>query len=412
MALFKVQKLLSLMYYGLPLGVRNVIGPVLEPAYFTVNRILAIVPQLHLSVYQFQGKSRWDDRNLTTLLFGEGRGMLPYILDRLYADKPTKEKLGKVFLWRVKSAIALDAPRTDLVLVGIDEVFSRFLSRQGFVVIPEWVMFKLDLAKPLPKGKRSKALQNNLRKVRKYKYDSEITQDPAKFEYFYHHMYLPYAAKKYGELSLVGGFRDLSKIFERGTLLLVNRGNECVAGTLLQVDNTTISARYLGVKDGKIEYVEEGALAACYYFTVNWARDKGYRWIDFGHCRPFFNDGVFIHKKSWGMEVMISNRPMLATKAVFGMKICNREQGLLDFLVKNPFITIDQGRLKGLIFAQQEHPLTCEEIQSLYRTHYIPGIDRFIISSSQGFTQEAEEFASAQSPHRLSLISLNPNTFC
>ena len=71
---------------------------------------------------------------------------------------------------------------------------------------------------------------------------------------------------------------------------------------------------------------------------------------------------------------------MLATKAVFGMKVCNHDHGLTEFLATNPFITIDQGKLKGLIFAQQEHPLTCEEIQSLYRTYYIPGIDSFIIS--------------------------------
>lgn len=410
MGLSKFQDLLSIIYDGLPGSVRSFISPALEPAYFTVIRVLLIASQIHLSVYQLQGKGRWGDGTLITLLFGEGRG-IPYVLDLLYAEEPTKKHLGKVFIWKIKSQIKLDVPRADLVLVGIDGIFSRFLSRQGFIVIPEWVMFKLDLAKPLPKGRRNKALRENLRKVRKYEYCFEMTRDPAKFEYFYHQMYLPYAAKKYGELSLVGSFRNLRRIFEKGVLLLVNRRDECISGFLIGMGDKTVSAHYAGVREGKIEHLEKGALAACYYFTISWAKEKGYEWVDFGHCRPFFNDGGFFHKKTWGMEIRRSNRLMPATKAVFGIKVCNHQQGLLVFLAKNPFIFIDRGKLKGLIFAQQEHPLTLGEVQALFKTYYIPGIDSFVIASFQGFTQQAEEFASSQSPQRLYLTSLNPDTF-
>jgi len=399
------------MYYWLPVGVRIFIGPVLEPAYFKVKRILSIVSQLHQSVYQFKGKGRWGDGALTTLVYGEGRGALPYILDLLYAGKPTKEKLRNAFIWEIKSQIDSNPSRADLVLVAIDEIYSQFLSQQGFTVIPEWIMFKLDLAKPFPKSRKNKGLYDNLRKVSKYGYSFEMTRDPAKFEYFYHHMYLPYAANKHGKLSLVGGFRALWKIFERGKLFLVNRKDECISGFLVEMQDKTVSARCLGVKDGKIEYVEEGALAACYYFIISWAKDKGYDWVDFGHCRPFFNDGVFLHKKRWGMEIMKSNRLAFDGKAVFGMKVCNYKQGLLNFLAKNPFISINQGKLKGLIFTQQDHPLTLEEIRALVGTYHIPGIDSFVISSSQGFTQEAEGFASSQSPQRLYLASLNGTTF-
>ena len=409
--MFKFQRLLSTFYDGLPVGMRNFVGPVVEPAYFNVKRILSIVSQLRLPVYHFTGKSRWGDETLTILLFGEGRGMLPYILDLVYAGKPTKKGLGKTFIGNVKSDISSYGPNVDLVLIGMDEFFSRFLSQPGFFVLPEWIMFKMDLTKPFPRGGRNKGLSNNLRKVRKYQYSFEITRDFAKFENFFHYMYLPYAANKYGELSLVGGFRDLRKIFKKGALLLVNRGNECVAGSLLQMDDMTISARYLGVKDGNFQYVEEGVLAACYYFTITWAGEEGYDWVDFGHCRPFLNDGAFYHKKTWGMEVMKSIRPMLATKAVFGMKVCSHKQGLLDFLAKNPFISLDQGKLKGLIFPQQDHPLTLEETQALNKTYYIPGIDNLVIASLRGFTREAEEFVSSQSPQRLYLTRLNPDTF-
>lgn len=411
MALLRAQKLLSALYDRLPVGLRNCFGPVLEPSYFSIKRAMSILSQLNLPAYRLQGKGRWGEGSLTTLLFGEGRGMLPYILHLLYDERPKRVKLGKIFIGNVKSYIKSNNSGANLILIGIDEFYVRFLSRLGFMVIPEWVMFKLDLTKPFPGEGRSKGLNNNLRKVRKYKYTYEVTNDFAKFEHFYYHMYLPYAANRYGELSLVGGFRDLRKIFERGALLLINRGDECIAGDLLQMDDKTISARYTGITDGKTEYVAQGALAACYYFVIRWAREKGYTWIDFGHCRPFFNDGVFMHKKSWGMEVMKSARPMLATKAVFGMKIWNCEKGLLKFLAKNPFVVVQEGILKGLIFSCKENPLTVQDILACYRMYDIHGIDSFDIVSAQGFTQEAKEFAFSQSPQRLYLKCFTSNTF-
>ncbi len=401
MALSGFQRLLSVAYDALPTSVRTSVGPVVEPAYFHTKRFLSILARLNVPVYRIQGKSRWSEETITTLLYGEGRGLLPYILNLVYAGKPEKKNIGKTFIGKAISHTHPDAPKPDLVLVGTDECFSRFLSRQGFMVMPEWVMFKLDITKPLPDGRSSRTLKDNLRKVRKYNYSYEITHDFTKLEYFYHHMYLPYARNRYGELSLVGGLRDLRKIFERGALLLVNRNNECIAGDLLQMQGNMISARYTGITDGKMEYLGQGALAACYYFAQIWAKEKGYTWVDYGHCRPFFDDGVFHHKKTWGMEIMKSTRPMLATKAVFGIKACTDNPGVLDFLAKNPCVSMDKGRLKGLIFTQEDHPLTIDEIQALEKKYYIPGIDGFVIASRQGFTQDAEEFASSQSPRGL-----------
>ena len=109
------------------------------------------------------------------------------------------------------------------------------------------------------------------------------------------------------------------------------------------------------------------------------------------------------------MEIMKSTRPMLATKAVFCMKICNHQQEVLDFLANNPFVSINEGKLKGLIFSLQDHPLSLNEIQAINKEYFIPGIDKLVITSSRGFTKESEEFTSSQSPQRLHLEGLNSN---
>jgi hypothetical protein len=391
--------------------VRSKTDPVLRPISFAVKRILSILLNLHVPAYQLQGKSRWGEDTINTILLGAGRGMLPYILDVIYADKPTKKRLGKIFIGEAKSYSILNSQKADLVFIGLDEIFSRFLSRRGFMVMPEWVMFKLDTTKSLPTGRKGRGLRDNLRKAMKYGYHSEMTRDPTKFEYFFYHMYLPYADKKYGELSLVGGFQSLWKIFEKGGLLLVNRENESLAGYLLEMKDKIVSARYVGVKDGNVHYVEEGALLICYYYTIAWAKENGYEWVDFGYCRPFFNDGPFIHKKRWGMEIMKSNRLTLDSKAIFGIKVCNYKQDVLDFFMNNPFIALDEGKLKGHLFSQQDHPLTLEEAQALLKNYYIPGLDTLVITSVKGFTRSAEEFASSQSPQRLFLSGMDLNVF-
>lgn len=399
-------------YDRLPLKVRVRIAPVLEPAYFTLKRIFSIASQFRLSVYQFQGERRWGNGTLVTLLFGEGRGMLPYILNLLYSEEPTRKRLGNAFIFKIKSLIESDDHAVDLVLIATDQIFSRFLPRLGFIVIPEWITFKLDLQKPLLTSNRHCSLYSNIKKIHKHKYRFEMTKDPERFRYFYQQMYLPYKGKKYGETPSAGVLRNLERIFERGGLLLVKRDNEYIAGFLVQMDDKKIYARASGVKDGNIKYVNEGAVAAGYYFIVLWAKNNGYKCVDFGHCRPFINDGLFFHKKTWGMTIEKSNRIDFAARAVFGIRACHHQQVLLDFLAKNPLIVIDRGRLKGLHIIQQEHALAPGEVQSFLRTHYVPGMDGFVMASSHGFTKEAEEFASSQAPQELYLKVLGPDNSC
>ena len=414
MSSYEFQEILSIIYDWLPKSMREFISPVVEPAFFFIKRVLLIASQIWLSVYLLQGKEKWSGSSLTTLFFGglffaEQRAV-PYFSDLLYSEEPTKESLGKVFIWKIKSKLNLNIPKADLIFIGIDGFFSRFLFRRGFTIIPAWVLFKLDLSKPLPeiwKLPKNKSLRENLRKVRKHKYSYEVTRDPAKFEYFYHQMYLPYIPKRFGKSTLLSGFHYMKLIFEKGQLLLVKRGDEYISGNIIGIHNRSAFPAYIGIREGKVEYLKQGALAACYYFTILWAKERGYKWLDFGHCRAFLNDGVFYHKKKWGMEIKRSKR----VGAIFGMKICNLNQGTRNFLAKNPFIFIDQGKIKGLSLIQHNYPLTLEEVRSLFKTYYIPGVDCLVILSPQGFTQQAEEFSTSHSTQRVHLISMDPDIF-
>jgi len=410
LSLKKIQEILYHIYDGLPPNVRAFLSPVV-PAFLFLKRVLFFASQFRLSVYLLQGKEKLGGDSLTTLFLGDEKG-IPFFSDLLYSEEPARKSMGEVFIWRIKSRLNLELPRTDLIFIKIDGLFSRFLPRKGFIIIPEWVLFMMDLSRPLQKvwnlsKNKNKSLRENLREMKRHNYSYEMTLDPAKFEYFYYQMHLPYVTKRFEELTLLTGFRDMERIFKKGQLLLVKKGNDCVSGVIIRMDRDTVFAVYLGITEGRIEYLKAGALTALYYFTILFAKDRGYKWVDFGPCRSFLKDGIFNYKKHWGMEIRMYTR----LRDVFGMKICNFHPGVENFLGKNPFIFIDQRKLKGLILVDQNHPPTLEEVQFLIKTYSIPGLDCLVILSDQGFTQQAEEFANSCSTQRLHLISTKTDVF-
>ena len=393
------------VYNKLPYQVKQFIRPGVR-AFIISKYVISQITKLRLQVYLLQGQEKWGHENLTVLYFGDETGVL-FLSDLLYSGEPKKENLGKDFIWRIKSRINLGFPKGDLVFIKIDGFFSRFLSHQGFIIIPEWILFMLDLSKQFPEAwnlskSKNKSLRENLREMRKHNYSYEMTQDPAKFEYFYHHMYLPYATKRFEELTFSASFHNIVRLFKKGKLLLVKKGDDYVSGILLvRGSPDTILAHSLGITEGNIEYLKTGALTAVYYFSILWAQERGYKWMDFGHCRSLLKDGVFNYKKHWGMEINKSSR----LRNILGFKICNYCQGARTFLEKSPFIIFDKGELKGLIVFDESHSVTLEEVQTCVKTYSIPGLDCLVIISHQGFDPKAEEFANSCSLPRVQLLN-------
>ncbi len=386
-----IQELPYRIYKRLPARVKTFIRPGTRAFYF-LKEVWLLLFHLRLSVFLIRGREKWGGESISVLFFGNESGV-SFLSDLLYSGEPKREGLGRAFPWRIESKIESDLPKSDLVFINVDGLFSRFLSHQGLLIIPAWTLFVLDLSKQFPDAwnlskSKNKSLRENLREFRRHKYSYELTQDPSKFEYFYHRMYMPYATKRYEELIFAASYRDMVTLFKKGQLLLVKKGDDYVSGILLVGGSRdTLFAHSLGITEGSIEYLKAGALTAVYYFSIFWAQERGYKWMDFGHCRSFLKDGVFNHKKHWGMQVKMSKR----LKNVFGIKVLNYHKGVRTFLEKNPFIFVDQGKLNGLIPIEQGHPLTLEEVQSLANTYSIPGLDSLVIASSQGFSQEARE---------------------
>lgn len=371
--------------------------------YSRLRRILSVVARARLPVYLLSGKEKGSGQNLTALIQGKER-TVSFYSRLIYSGIPSRENLGKSIIWKSLSKSQAMQKRPDVILVEVDKFYAPIFERKKFILIPQWIRFTLDISmskSAIMKVIKNRSLDNNLRKIKKQEYSYEITRDPVKFDLFYRDMYLPYTEHRFGTASWLFSYRHLKSLLENGQLLLVKKRNEYLAGSLLLERKNCLFSHSMGVRDGNLKYVEDGVQTASYYFTIFWAKKKGYGLIDFGYCRPYLQDGVFIYKKRWGMTLKNHNRSM--GLGIFALKINRFNTSVRNFLSNNPFVFIDGDKVKGLALAEQNHPLTSQDLKFLMRIHYIKGLDSLVVSSPHGFTQEARELAKAQFPDSLSL---------
>ena len=345
-----MRKIISKLYRGLlPEKVQKVIRPFIDKAYAFVHRLYSIYADIYQPVSILKGKGGQNGTNLSLLIAGKRKDSA-FLLNKIYHEEPEATKLKRMLVWKIPF---LNGSEVNVTLIEADRCFSPFFARQGFFAIPEWVLFTMDISIPIEKVIRlCESNRNNFRRMGKYSYEYEVCFDKGKLHLFYHTMYLPYICSRHGKLTVLTTLNQMEDILQRGELLLVKRGGEYVAGQLIYKASPVPIVSYLGVKDGNFDLVKQGAVFALYYYTILWAKEKGYTKLDFGHCRPFLSDGVFLFKKRLGMKIQRSPR----YHRMLYLSINRLNPCLEQFFTNNPLVHDDMGVLKGLLFVQKDDP--------------------------------------------------------
>lgn len=367
------KKILSTIYRKyLPEEIRNIINPVKDRLYPFILRFYYILKDL------FPPTSLLNDKNTLELFIAGKRRDAAFLLDLMFQTKPEEFVQRRKFVFNISS---IDCSPANMVVIEADRCFARFFTRRGFFAIPEWVLFTMDISAPIEEVIRlCKSNKNNFRKISKYSYEYEVGFDKEKLHLFYHKMYLPYICSRHGKLTVLTTLYQMEDILQRGELLLVKRGGEYVAGQLIYKTSPVPIVSYLGVKDGNFDLVKQGAVFALYYYTILWAKEKGYTKLDFGHCRPFLNDGVFLFKRRLGMKIQRSPR----YHRMLYLSINRFNPSLEQFFANNPLVHEDQGVLKGLLFVQKDDPSIKEVVEASNRKHSIPGLAGFTVVLPDG----------------------------
>lgn len=297
----------------------------------------------------------------------------PGMADALFDDEPIVQSTRRAAAWRIGALAA--ASNADLTVVAGSSYLVNRLPRQDVLVLPLLVDMTLDVSgdwqavrRRLHEGVR----RHELRLVRKYAYEYEISARDSDFEMFYRKMYAPTMRDRKGRLVALQPFIVAREYFRHSHLLyLVRREGEAVAGMLATRRGRTIRAELMGVRDADETLIHEGALGAAFYAVVHWANQNGYAEVDFGGAVPRLRNGVFQNKRKWG--AVVSPSPMIYKR--IWLKAQRDTPAVRHFFRETPLITVEpDGRFHGLI-AVDDPASVAEETRRDWDVRYAtPGL--------------------------------------
>ncbi|MCL5270537.1 MAG: GNAT family N-acetyltransferase [bacterium] len=305
----------------------------------------------------------WQDRRLPVSVIRRpeaavafvGHGaVVSYLIKRMYGDYLRPEPAGTIPRKELEARLAALAGEMDFVILSLSEGGGRKapggdgLAAQG-VVIPQFVR---QLRDSPPAGAdpresvKNHTNKNDLNKIRRNNYTYAVTHDANQLASFYHRCHVPYITERHGDAAYLSPFGSFRRQFEEGELLIVmDSAGRTVAGVLAQRKGDTYCALSNGVLDADAGLVNDGVLAAQYYYSIVEAARRGCRRIDFGRSRPFLDDGILFFKKKWGARIE-PNSDVMRPLRLF---VCNDGPRTRCWLEANPFITQRGGALEGVL---------------------------------------------------------------
>lgn len=168
---------------------------------------------------------------------------------------------GKVWIWAIPW---LAARYRDIALVIGQENASELkrAGRRSDFYVPFRVDSEFNLPLNEDKIRSKEGVRSDIRNVRKYRQEYEITHEDQKFRLFYDTMYVAHTLKAQGNCGALMPFDLMIKQIDSADLIPTRRGTEYVAGEVVVHERNGVRAWSLGVKDGDNRYVREGVLGA------------------------------------------------------------------------------------------------------------------------------------------------------
>ena len=370
------------------------------------HRTYNLFKSLYLPIYLIEGNEKKTGKLIKILYSGNKKSFL-YLSNILFKGNPSYIKLGERFFWQLKKFEKKYLLfEVDVVILKGDRFYKKFLQRNNYIILPEWISFILDTSQPIEKiyNNFNTSAKRGIKKMKKIQYSFDVFSDSFKKNIFYDKMFLPYISK-------IDKTSTISKLFlqyiknnlQRGVLLLIKREDNYVGGTLNTIVKKQVHLICMGIINGNINFLGDYMSEAIYYFNILWAKENGINLLDFGHTHAFLNDGLLRYKRKWGMTIQESDREF----GIFGLKINNMNKGVEDFLTHNPFIYRNDKQLKAFVYLKKQSQITSKEVKRCFRFYDTSGLSKMTIASNQLFSEEAEKYVSVECPQKITLIKEN-----
>ena len=366
------------LWIDLQLDAPPLVQRTMIPLLHQAKEVGRILVKPSLTLYQLQG---YNEAGPLTVVYGGLGFARPMLESLLFTQAPTEQTIGSVPLWSLSQVAECLAG--DLIIIEASNYLVDQLPRDHALVLPWWVDLVLDVQgewEEVTQRFHGSVRGQDMRRVRKYGYEYEVSHRNEDFDLFYHKMYLPSMEARHGQLASPLPLAEAYQYFRRGWLFLIKRDGDYVAGCICFAQQGVVKFREIGVLNGDEQLMREGAQGAVYYAMVHWANKNSYNAVDFLGSWPYMSLGMFRYKRKWGSTVRLS---ALEHKRIW-LKIQRFTPAVSEFLQKNPcIITAENGGLQGLIVTSDPHHITPglrAEWRKLYET---PGLENLLICTPE-----------------------------
>lgn len=335
---------------NMPKPLKNWVLDFLEYCFTTLSRLINIGSVRSISPYQIEGIEKHSNKKLHLLIAADNE-TIKYVTKSIFNKILTEEKLGFYSLKNISNKIKNKDIDFDIALIKSDIFYNQFFKGCGFITMPEYVSFEMDITHP-NEEMYSKDITYNLELLKNNDFTYEISSDREKIVLFYNQMYRPYITWRHGSTAKVATLESILYMFHRGAkLLLIKENDEYIFGGMFLIKKNHIKTYYAGFMEGKYDYLTRGVTALSYYYLIKFAKEHNMRSIDFGTARSFMNDGMFIYKLKWGMHIKKS-APEISQ--MFALKFNKNSIPVRNFLMNNPAVFFENKGLKAIIFKSSE----------------------------------------------------------
>jgi hypothetical protein len=380
-----VKKILNL-YSHLPKYIGKILLSLCENIYILICRFFMLINKLYVTIFIIQGQEKNTKKDINIIYLSKNN-TYSYLHEKLFSDGFRSKKIGKCLIWNINKKLNFLSINYDALFIKSDMFFSNYFKKQGYIVIPELISYNLDTTKPIETITKNfkKSIKEDIRKIKKIGYTYEITQNLEKVKMFYYQMYHPYITNKYGKLTGISHYEFIKYLIKKDCkLILIKKNNEYLYGALFSTKKEKVKTYFSGVMNGKLNYMKKGLGATPYYFLILWTKENGYKSIDFGKTNPFLDDGLLRYKIKWGMNI---KKPDITSQNIIAFKIYDNNQGITNFLINNPMISIEKNKFKGIIFLENKQLLKPELIQSYLKKYKISDLNKLQFKSAQDLSE-------------------------
>ena len=304
----------------------------------------------------------------------DGIRNINYLCELAFGTSFKEHFHGRTWLWKLPRLMKRIEADYSLVIVQVHKENRKFLKSQNWFFIPNWVFGEINL--PLDEiVTKNSSVKSDLRRIRKHSLNYEVTRNNGRLKDFYYNMYVPYISKVHERNANIVTYDEIMAESQNLDLLLVGKNGKFIAGILIIYEEKEPRLWVIGIRDGNLEYVKDGAVGALYHFSLRYLEDNGFEKVKSGYSRPFLSNGILQYKKK------LSQKIIGVSLHHFALQVKTYSAEAKAFLQNNPFIFESQGSPHGAIFVEKTKELIPAYFEKIDKQYFHDGLSKLFIYS-------------------------------